>query len=171
MKTRCFNEMYIDIQSTAVSYYISAIVPDPFASFHQKNINYSYSLVFRQFFFFVWYLYYLYIFLYHQKISLFCTCIHEFDTRLKKSPVILLKSKFWHFFNWNDPINQNVICFLRTQNTQIMSDQRLMILFTAYSWQQLTDIDCLSETSKELLWHSNNSHIRLSIMTNHSHFS
>ena len=169
MKTRCFNEMYIDIQSTAVSYYISAIVPDPFASFHQKNINYSYSLVFRQFFFFVWYLYYLYIFLYHQKKSLFCTCIHEFDTRLKKSPVILLKSKFWHFFNWNDPINQNVICFLRTQNTQIMSDQRLMILFTAYSWQQFTD--WLSETSKELLWHSNNSHIRLSIMTNHSHFS
>ena len=163
--------MYKDIQSTAVSYSISAIVPDPFASFHQKNINYLYSLVFRQFFFFVWYLYYLYIFLYHQKISLFCTCIHEFDTRLKKSPVILLKSKFWHFFNWNDPINQNVICFLRTQNTQIMSDQRLMILFTAYSWQQLTDIDCLSETSKELLWHSNNSHIRLSIMTNHSHFS
>ena len=169
MKTRCFSEMYIDIQSTAVSYYISAIVPDPFASFHQKNINYSYSLVFRQFFFFVWYLYYLYIFLYHQKKSLFCTCIHEFDTRLKKSPVILLKSKFWHFFNWNDPINQNVICFLRTQNTQIMSDQRLMILFTAYSWQQFTD--WLSETSKELLWHSNNSHIRLSIMTNHSHFS
>ena len=169
MKTRCFSEMYKDIQSTAVSYSISAIVPDPFASFHQKNINYSYSLVFRQFFFFVWYLYYLYIFLYHQKISLFCTCIHEFDTRLKKSPVILLKSKFWHFFNWNDPINQNVICFLRTQNTQIMSDQRLMILFTAYSWQQFTD--WLSETSKELLWHSNNSHIRLSIMTNHSHFS
>ena len=163
--------MYKDIQSTAVSYDISAIVPDPFASFHQKNINYSYSLVFRQFFFFVWYLYYLYIFLYHQKKSLFCTCIHEFDTRLKKSPVILLKSKFWHFFNWNDPINQNVICFLRTQNTQIMSDQRsrLMILFTAYSWQQFTD--WLSETSKELLWHSNVSHIRLSIMTNHSHFS
>ena len=106
-----------------------------------------------------------------KKKSLFCTCIHEFDTRLKKSPVILLKSKFWHFFNWNDPINQNVICFLRTQNTQIMSDQRLMILFTAYSWQQFTDIDCLSETSKELLWHSNVSHIRLSIMTNHSHFS
>ena len=161
--------MYKDIQSTAVSYDISAIVPDPFASFQQKNINYLYSLVFRQFFFFVWYLYYLYIFLYHQKISLFCTCIHEFDTRLKKSPVILLKSKFSHFFNWNDPINQNVICFLRTQNTQIMSDQRLMILFTAYSWQQFTD--WLSETSKELLWHSNVSHIRLSIMTNHSHFS
>ena len=161
--------MYKDIQSTAVSYYISAIVPDPFASFHQKNINYLYSLVFRQCFFVVWYLYYLYIFLYHQKKSLFCTCIHEFDTRLKKSPVILLKSKFWHFFNWNDPINQNVICFLRTQNTQIMSDQRLMILFTAYSWQQFTD--WLSETSKELLWHSNVSHIRLSIMTNHSHFS
>ena len=161
--------MYKDIQSTAVSYDISAIVPDPFASFHQKNINYLYSLVFRQFFFFVWYLYYLYIFLYHQKKSLFCTCIHEFDTRLKKSPVILLKSKFWHFFNWNDPINQNVICFLRTQNTQIMSDQPLMILFIAYSWQQFTD--WLSETSKELLWHSNVSHIRLSIMTNHSHFS
>ena len=159
--------MYKDIQSTAVSYYISAIVPDPFASFHQKNINILSFL--DNFFFFVWYLYYLYIFLYHQKISLFCTCIHEFDTRLKKSPVILLKSKFWHFFNWNDPINQNVICFLRTQNTQIMSDQRLMILFTAYSWQQFTD--WLSETSKELLWHSNVSHIRLSIMTNHSHFS